>query len=501
MIVVGFSIADHKTNHLTSDEKRTIMKRSLTLICLLFPFLGFGQKIIVSEDMPLRNDLNYEIIGELKDQMLLFKNKTLDFEVQAFNKYLKETWNKKLEFEKKNVKVLGITSSKEDFTLFYTYRKRGKTILKANKYDAGANLKDSTTIKNYGFLFFSPNFEVVRSEDRSKVLAFFIEKQDIVRTLSFDVDSLDIMWEKDFELDDFYYHEDFHQMTVSNEGDMYMVLDRDNFRSKRKEHHFEILNYGKGSENLNSFKIPFQEMLSYDAYFNYDNLNKRLIAGGLYSEKDLSKAVGYFYLNVDPQTPANHILSFEKFDTEFLSNLMGKKKVSKENRIKGVPEMTAQEIVLRRDGGILLVAERTRYLERRSGNSGRIYYENQGRFLVDYYYDDLMVVSIHPSGKTHWKTILHKKQYSQDDNGAYSSYFLFKTPSNLRFLFNDDIRQENTVSEYVLNGLGEYDRNSVLSTQDLELRLRFRDALQLDANELIIPSERRNKLKLVKLEY
>lgn len=163
--------------------------------------------------------------------------------------------------------------------------------------------------------------------------------------------------------------------------------------------------------------------------------------------------------------------------------------------------MTAQEIVLRRDGGILLIAERTRYLERRSGASGRVYYENQGRFLVDYYYDELMVVSIHPSGKTHWKTILHKKQYSQDDDGIYSSYFLFKTPSSLRFLFNDDIRQENTVSEYVLNGMGEYDRNSILSTQDLDLRLRFRDALQLDANELVIPSERRNKLKLVKLEY
>lgn len=477
------------------------MRRSLTLICLLFPIFGITQKIIVSEDMPLRNDLNYEIIGELKDEMLLFKNKTLDFEVQAFNKYMKETWNKKLEFEKKNVKVLGITSSKEDFTVFYTFRKRGKTILKANKYDAGANLKDSTTIKNYGFLFFTPNFEMVRSEDRSKVLAFFIEKQDIVRTLSFDVDSLSISWEKDFELDDFYYNEDFHQMTVSNEGDMYMILDRDNFRSKRKDHKFEIYNYGGESENLNQFSIPFQGMLSYDSYFNYDNLNKRLIAGGLYSEKDLSKTIGYYYLNIDPVAPDNHILAFEKFDPEFVSNLLGKKKVAKGERVKGVPEMTAQEIVLRRDGGILLIAERTRYLERRSGASGRVYYENQGRFLVDYYYDELMVVSIHPSGKTHWKTILHKKQYSQDDDGIYSSYFLFKTPSSLRFLFNDDIRQENTVSEYVLNGMGEYDRNSILSTQDLDLRLRFRDALQLDANELVIPSERRNKLKLVKLEY
>ena len=113
----------------------------------------------------------------------------------------------------------------------------------------------------------------------------------------------------------------------------------------------------------------------------------------------------------------------------------------------------------------------------------------------------MFVISIHPDGKTHWKTILHKKQYSQDDDGIYSSFFLFKTPSNLRFLFNDEIRYENTVSEYVLNGVGAYERKSLLSTANLDLRLRFRDAMQVSAQELIVPSERRNRLRLVKLQY
>ena len=83
----------------------------------------------------------------------------------------------------------------------------------------------------------------------------------------------------------------------------------------------------------------------------------------------------------------------------------------------------------------------------------------------------------------------------------YSSYFLFKTPSSLRFLFNDEVKYENTVSEYVLKGNGQAERNSLLSTENLKLRLRFRDAIQVDANELIIPSERRNRLRLVRLNY
>ena len=96
---------------------------------------------------------------------------------------------------------------------------------------------------------------------------------------------------------------------------------------------------------------------------------------------------------------------------------------------------------------------------------------------------------------------MHKKQYSQDDNAAFSSFFLLKTPTALRLIFNDEIRNENTVSEYVIRGDGNFDRNSVMSTESQNIRLRFRDALQVDANALIIPSERRNRLRLVLLEY
>jgi hypothetical protein len=140
-------------------------------------------------------------------------------------------------------------------------------------------------------------------------------------------------------------------------------------------------------------------------------------------------------------------------------------------------------------------------MERRSGATNRNFYDSGARAVIDYYYDELIVISVHPDGETHWKSILHKKQYSQDDNGIYSSYFLFKTPGNLRFLFNDEIRQENTVSEYVLNALGEYNRKGLLSTEHLDLKLRFKDAVQVDANAVVVPSERRNRLKLMKLVY
>ena len=109
--------------------------------------------------------------------------------------------------------------------------------------------------------------------------------------------------------------------------------------------------------------------------------------------------------------------------------------------------------------------------------------------------------ALHPDGSEHWNAVLHKKQYSQDDDAMYSSYFLFKTPEMLRLLFNDEIRLENMVSEFVIRGNGYHRRQSVFSTDYQRLRLRLKDAVQVSYNECIVPSERNSRLSLVKITF
>ena len=136
------------------------------------------------------------------------------------------------------------------------------------------------------------------------------------------------------------------------------------------------------------------------------------------------------------------------------------------------------------------------------GGGSTAYYARTGvRPIIDFYYDDLFLISFHPDGALHWKNILHKKQYSQDDDAVYSSYFLTKTPSALRLVFNDEVKQSNTVSEYVVRGNGEYDRNAVMNTEQKDLSIRFRDGIQISASAFVAPSERRHKIKLVKVSF
>jgi len=457
----------------------------------------YSQIVTVSEDIMLRNDIAYEVIGKMKDRILLFRDQSTEFEVQAFNEQMREIWSKELELDKRLPAVIGLSRTEDAFTLFYRFKQKSQTVLKAHKYDAGANLIDSVTIKDFGYLFFTPDFEIVRSQDRRKVVLYYVEKQSDIHALAFDVETMELLWDQTFLPEDFDVSRDIMHTIVDNDGNFYIVLEKNNLKYKRETHYYETHQYIGSTAEYKQYNIALDGKLTYDVYFSFDNLNKHLMAGGFYAEKNPGRANGYFFLAVPRDRPLEYLLEYDVFDIDFVATLMGKELDDE----KGIMEASIQETVLRQDGGMIIIGERNRQYERRMAGTNRIAYEGYSRFIVDYFYDDLFLISIHPDGKPHWKQVLHKKQYSQDDEGIYSSYFLFKTPQRLRFLFNDEIRQENTVSEYVINGHGEYDRNSVLSTTNLRLRLRFRDATQIDAYEVVIPSERRNQLRLIKVEY
>lgn len=467
----------------------------LGIVWVLSCLQAGAQQINVSEDIILRNDIAYEIIGKLGGQTLLFRNQAATFEVQAFNDRMHESWTKELVLDRRNPRVLSLISSPDDFTLLYLFRQGNETILKAHKYNPAANLVDSITIKNLGYLFYSPRFQVTYSEDRSKALAYYIDQQNIMRIFSFDVAQMALLWEKNLAIDSPYDNTDYLQALVDNNGRMYYIRDRDNYRLRADEHYFDFFTYDGVGETV-VYRIDMKDKFTYDVFFSVDNLNNRLVGAGFYSDRDNVNADGYFYLSIPPVLPQKYELTFTPFDNEFLSALLGRE--FKNNR--GLQDVAAQGVVLRRDGGVLLIAERFRLLERR-GPTTRAMNDGALRLMIDYYYDEILTVSINPDGKLHWQAILHKKQYSQDDEGIYSSYFMMKTPGQLRFLFNDEIRYENTVSEYVISGLGDRDRHSLFSTEKLDLRLRFRAATQISATEVIIPSEKRNRLKLVRLSY
>lgn len=470
------------------------MKNLITILLLIFSWSCFSQNITVSDPITLRTGDSYDFIGKIKNQYLIFHNKGMEFEIKAFDKDLYSAWDKEIELEKRRSNILGIVPSKDDFSVIYTCRKKRKLNLLLSRFSPAANLLDTATIKIYSNLL-TPSLRVIRSEDKSKVLIYHVKEQKKMEALVYDLETMKILWERKLQPKEMAYYEKYKQFLVSNDGDLFFILQKENKKLQREKHHYEI-HQVTADNQYNFFQIPMQSHLTYDILFSFDNKNKNLTAAGLYSKKNRGRANGYFFMNIPPDNPEGHTLVFEAFDEKVVDNLMGKKADVE----KGIADLDVQEIVHRLDGGILMVLERNRVLER-GGGMGASGANFNNRSIRDYYFDDVIVFSIHPDGATHWKNVLHKKQYSQGDLAAYSSYFLLKTPSNLRFIFNDEIKPENTVSEYVVKGSGSFERNSVLSTDDQRIQLRFSEALQVGRSEFVVPSILRTKMKLIRVKY
>lgn len=459
--------------------------------------LGTAQEIMVSDEFQMRSDLDYTLIGELEERVLLFRDLQNSFEVQAYDQNMRSSWSKELELKKRAPEVLALNTIDNEFTVIYKHRKGGEATIRAHRYDASANLIDSMVIVDMGYLFFTPDFTVVRSEDRSKLLIYYVEKQRILRAHLFDNLNMKLLWSKSLEPDDYRWAEDILHLDVDNRGVMHLVIEKDNFRARRKSSNFDIYQYPAGEEGLLNFhEVELKEDLSiYDLYFQYDNRNQQLTAGGFYYYNNSSRAEGYFFFTY-PDQAMRHLVTYHKFTKSFVETIVGKE--IRKNR--GLEEVKIQDVVLRQDGGILIIGEEARNFQRRLASTNRMVYDGVARNITDFYFNDIFALCLHPDGTLDWEKIMHKKQYSQDDFGVFSSFFLFKNPGSLRFIFNDEIKMENTVSQYALFSSGRTDRTSLLSTTNLNLRLRFRDAVQISPSRILVPSERRNRVRIARIE-
>jgi hypothetical protein len=476
------------------------MEKRLTLLFSLILNLGIAQTIAVSDDISITSAEAYGIIGKFNDRVLAYTIDDNKVKLRALDAKMTKIWERDLEPERRNhAKVLDVMGTRQDFNMVYYFQKKNHTYVKVHKYDGQAKLLDSATIFDWGKGLLSPNLDHEFSEDRKMVLVYEIEDNRRLKALVIQLDSMKMLWQRNFDINEWYDDDRFEEVLLTNHGELILISEKDN-RYNSEKHRFEIIRYG-GGEILKTYNLPFREQVFLNVKFSYDNVNQLLVAAGLMSDKNFFKAQGLFAFSIPPQYSEGQPIFMTRyaFDDELASALLGKKVTD----VKGIADLQIQDIIHRRDGGILAVVEQTHVFERRpvamtSRFANRNFSDYIGR---DYYHDNVIAFSVAPTGGIQWRSIFHKKQVSQDDGGKFSSYFIAKTPAALRFIFNDEIERSTTVSEFMLNGVGEGERHALMNTEGRDLYLRFRDALQVAANEIIVPSDDRRRIKMVRIQF
>lgn len=459
-----------------------------------------AQSILVSDELNLKNDYTYEFIGAPDDNVLLFRDRAFTYEVSAFDPQMRLRWERELDFEKRKIDLIGTTFQDSFFHIFYSYRDRDQRTLRVNRFDANAFFQGTDTIAVDEQLAAGAKWRFARSESHNKVILFGPAQRKEVRFICYDVPSLSISWDLSVPFADTLSGKDFKQLIISDDGVMYLVLENYSGGLMEAQYHQEVWTYRPGMETMKRLDIKLEDWVAQDTRFTCDNLNKKLIGASLVGEKEDGRSKGLLIMRVEGGDLSFSGHAMDLFDEALLQELYGQ-----EGKIpRGISDFEVRDLALRQDGGFVVILEVMReYTRKPAYPYSNIRNDNplNIRRWVDFYHEDLLVMSYHPDGTRDWSTILRKRQYSQDDDGVYSSYYLFRTPSFLHLIYNDEIRNENTVSEYVLNGDGEFVRNSLLSTASQRLKLRFRDAIQTSSNSFVVPSERSNRLMLVKFVY
>ncbi len=477
--------------------------KSTAFLLLFFLLLTTcqGQEVAVSQDFNLRNDYAYDLVGKIGENIILYRDSGFAYKLELMDADLSYKKRAEIRFEKSKVDVIELVSRDSSFTIYYSYKDDGNTIISTRTFNENAEPIDSTVVYTEKTKVFKKKFELRESEDKRRVLLYSILSKDEINLIAIDQDSLSLIYDDVVTFEEFDLRLDFRSAIITNKAEVFLLLDKNNKRAKRDEHFVELNYVSPFVDDIQTLKVELKDLLSSDLEMFYDNYNEQVLVTGLYHDKNKLASQGYFFIRQNKtlfdSDPLATVISYKD---EILQEVNGYSK----DKDQDLQHFKIYDVVFRRDGGFILITEMNKELARRTYYNGYNRFNNErvgGGVWKDYYNENIILFAIKPSGLEHWTKVLHKKQFSQDDENIYSSFFAFKSPSRLRLVYNDEIKKNNTVSEYVIDPLGDYERNAVLNTDYQNLRLRFKDAIQISSNELLVPSQRSLILNLVKITY
>ncbi len=474
--------------------------RYLLSICLItimtMPIIS--QEVSVSDELSIRNYFSYELLGQIEDRILVYRDKGFSKEVDVYNEDMEHTQFSEFIFEKKKADVYAITGLDTSFQMIYGFVDKDSLIIKMREYDKLVRLIDSTTLTKVHKKEIRRRYSYNISRDRSKILLTTVLSNNQIQFLNYNCRQKRLTWNQTILFDAIDYR-DFDDIILTNDGHVIIQLNSDNLDRNR----IDFLLLDPYSNKQFNFRVDFGDHLYNDAYFDYDDKHKNIVVAGNYSDSKGRQVQGLYYYRAN----INNLQSSKgpKFIpyTEGLGQelLQGKRR----NKKHVFDDLEVQNIIFRNDGGALVMTEISKDFSRRSPYNSSFTRDVGGgvtrRGWVDYYNEDIVMININPNLEVDWTKVLYKKQFSQDDEAVFSSFYVMKTPSRLRLIYNDDIKKNSTVSEYLLDPAGRIARNSLLSTEYQDMKLRFMDAVQLSSNSILVPSEQNFNLNLVKITY
>lgn len=461
--------------------------------------------------------------------------------VEKYNMGMKlvKTGEIKLQYKKKDLEFEDIKLIGDKLYLFTSYRNKKRKInylfsqtiskksLKPRKdIQIVAQIPAKTALN-------SSSFGIEFSRDSSKVLFFGELPYQANKPERYQIQvcnkDLEPIWNKDIELP--YVDQKFsiENYRVDRDGNVHVlgVVYSDANRKRRKgkpTYKYTLLTYSPDGSLDKEYKIDLGDKFITDLTFRIQK-DGNPVCAGFYSDRNSYSVRGTYFFKINKNTGEIYNQGTKDFDFEFLTALMSdrqKKKAEKaeaqndEKRQAELFEYDLDKLILRSDGGAVLVAEQF-YVkvqnERYRDFNG--YWQNRRNY--HYHYNDVIVVNIAPDGNVDWATHVPKRQITTNDGGYFSSYSVAVTGKAVYLVFNDNGKnfdKEKPANKiFSFNGNrsvvalaeikpdGTVNKYPLFSNREEGVLTRPKVSKQTRADELIIYGEKNRKYKFAKVVF
>ncbi|HMG16871.1 MAG TPA: hypothetical protein VK590_15550, partial [Saprospiraceae bacterium] len=223
-------------------------------------------------------------------------------------------------------------------------------------------------------------------------------------------------WEKDYSLPGKLNMHEVEASKLDNNGNAFLLLNStlDKSLNSPNDASYKLITIKNRGTIVDEFPIDLQNLFINGISFKFLNDGK-IISAGFYSERGMKSIKGVFYLTLDPETKSIIKQSTKAFDFNFVTSQLSTSRREKvraagrSNKDPELPKFNLDQLILRGDGGALLLAEQFEIV---SFNE----YDNFSNSITERYlyrYDDIVAVSVNPRGEIDWATRIPKNQETQ----------------------------------------------------------------------------------------
>ncbi|HUR11485.1 MAG TPA: hypothetical protein VM012_08950 [Flavitalea sp.] len=512
--------------------KTTLNKKVSYIIALFlcfFSLFSYSQKIAYSD--PERDDnrrTNFEIIGKVGGNILIFKNNRSDNDISVYTQDMKLIERVNLDYMDDRWINVDFVPYSDYCWMIYQYQRRNVVYCMGVKID-GTGKPVSEPIEldtsRIGWAANNKIYSTIFSDDKQQIMVFKINSKNpknfVFTTLLLDTDlrqkAKHVMHMPMEERNDY-----FTDFLLDNEGDLVFgkfirksgsdyVTDLRLVRKPAQQENFDIHDFRTGDKVLDEIKVKI------------DNTNKRYLFTSLFYKQKRGNVEGIYTVIWDKSSSGVLKETILPFNDELRRLAKG----PDANLRLAFNDYFIKNIVTKKDGGFILIGE-SMYTTARGSSFNRwnyFNYNNPWSSPLDYYYyspyyspwnspwnrwgqnqatrfhsENVMILSFNKDNELEWTNVIPKSQFD-DESDVLISHQIMNTGGELHFLFNLYERRTLLLNDHSVGPDGKMSRHPTLKNLDRGFEFMPRFGKQVSARSIVMPCQYRNYLTFAKIDF